>query len=48
MKIAKYSNLEASHHFVPFAVETSGVLGQAALDHVDDIGRHLHQMTGEP
>ena len=29
-------------------VDGSGVLGQAALDPVDDIGRHLHLMTGEP
>ena len=48
LKIAKYCHLESSHHFVPFAVETSGVLGQAALDLVDDIGRRLHRMTGEP
>ena len=39
LKIAEYVYLEASHHFVLFAVETSGVLGQAALDHVDDIGQ---------
>ena len=31
LKSAKYAALKASHHFVPFAVETSGVLGQAAL-----------------
>ena len=48
LKIAKYSHLEASHHSVPSAVETSGVLGQAALDLIDDIGRHFHQMMGEP
>ena len=31
LKSAKCAVLKASHHFVPFAVETSGVLGQAAL-----------------
>ena len=39
LKISKYSHLEVSHHFVPFAVEISGVLGQAALNLVDDIGQ---------
>ena len=50
LKITKFPHLEASHHFIPFAVETSGMLGQAAhaLDLVNDIGRRLHRMTGEP
>ena len=47
LKDAQYSHLEASHHFVPFAVETSGLLGQAPLDLVDDIWRCLCLMTGE-
>ena len=48
VKITKYAHLESSHLFVPFAVETSGVLGQAALDFVCDLGQRLHQITGEP
>ena len=38
LKSAKYATLKVSHHFVPFAVETSGVLSQAALSLVWDIG----------
>ena len=47
LKISKYAHLESSHLFVPIAVETSGVLGQAALDFVSDLGQRLHQVTGE-
>ena len=47
LKSAKYATLKVSHHFVPFAVETSGVLGQAALSLVWDIGQPLRQATGE-
>ena len=46
LKSAKYATLKASHHFVPFAVETSGVLGQAALSLVWDLGQRLRQATG--
>ena len=46
-KISKYAHLESSHLFVPIAVETSGMLGQAALDFVSDLGQRLHQVTGE-
>ena len=47
LKISKYTHLESSHLFVPIAVETSGVLGQAALDFVSDLGQRLRQVTGE-
>ena len=47
LKSAKYAALKVSHHFVPLAVETSGVLGQAALSLVWDIGQRLHHATGE-
>ena len=30
--MTKYAHLVTSHHFIPFVVETSGVLGEAALD----------------
>ena len=48
LKNAKYTHLVLSHHFVPFAIETSGVLGQAALGLLSDLGRRLHRATGEP
>ena len=47
LKSAKYAALMVSHHFVPFAIETSGVLGQAALSLVWDIGQRLRQAKGE-
>ena len=47
LKSAKYTVLKVSHHFVPFAVETSSEPGQAALSLVWGIGQHLHQATGE-
>ena len=43
LKSAKYANLKVSHHFAPFAVETSGVLGQAVLNLFWDIGQRLRQ-----
>ena len=47
-KRSKYTLLESSHHFVPFALETSGVLGQAALDFIGELGQRLRQTTREP
>ena len=47
LKSAKYAVLKASRHFVPFAVEMSGVLGQTALSLVWGLGQRLHQATGE-
>ena len=38
LKNAKYSHLDSSHYFVPFVVETSGVLGEAAEDLIWDLG----------
>ena len=48
LKMTKYSHLESDYLFVPFAIETSGVLGQAAWDFVNDLGWRLHHATGEP
>ena len=47
LKRTNYTALESSHHFVPFAVETPSVLGQAALDFVQELGQRLHQATGD-
>ena len=43
-----YAHLSASHHFVPFAMETLGVLGHEALSLLEDIGRRIRVETGEP
>ena len=48
LKMTKYSHLESDYFFVPFAIETSGVLGQAAWEFVNDLGWCLHHATGEP
>ena len=47
-KTEKYAHLSASHLFVPFAVETSGVFGPEALSLLEDIGRRIRAETGEP
>ena len=48
LKVAKYAHLDTSHHFVPFVVETTGVLGEAAVDFTRDLRRRLCKATGEP
>ena len=45
---AKYAHLDVSHHFVPLAVETSGVLGPEALLFLQVLGHRLKELTGEP
>ena len=47
-KSIKYADLQASHHFVPVGIETSGVFGQEALSFIRELGRHLQVKTGEP
>ncbi len=47
-KKAKYSHLESSHHFVPVAVESLGVLGPEARFFFLDLGRRLMDTTLEP
>ncbi len=47
-KKAKYSYLESSHHFVPVAVESLGVLGPKARSFFLDLGRRLMDTTLEP
>ncbi len=46
-QLKKYAHLDMRHHFVPFVVETSGVLGEAADDFTRDLGRRLYKATGE-
>ena len=48
LKVSKYAHLDSSHHFIPVAVETSGVFGPEALSFIQDLSRHLRQVTGEP
>ena len=47
-KRLKYAELEASHHFVPVAIETSGVCGPEALQFLHELGHRLKAETREP
>ena len=44
-KRAKYSHLEATHHFDPLAVESLGVLGHEACAFLCDFARRLTSAT---
>ena len=47
-KRAKYAELLVSYHFVPVAIETSGVIGQGALSFIREVGSRLQAKNGEP
>lgn len=47
-KRRKYENLDETFHFVPIAIETTGVMGSEARSFVADLGRRLAAVTGEP
>ena len=42
-KTEKHVHLSASHHFVPFAIKTSGVFRPGALSLLEDIGMQTNQ-----
>ena len=46
-KKAKYEHLDASHSFVPVAVETAGVFGPLTRAFLKDLGRRIALVTGE-
>ena len=43
----KYTELTATHHFVPVAIETTGVLGPEAHSFLLELGRRIGEETGE-
>ena len=47
-KRLKYVELETSHHFVPVAMETSGVCGPEALHFLHELGHRLKAEAREP
>src|SRR6266536_1633438 len=47
LKTEKYSELALRHHFVPFAIETSGSWGSSAQEWTKEIGKRLLQTTGD-
>ena len=48
MKMAKYSELSTMHHFIPVAVETSGVLGAEAGNFLHELGQRIREDSGQP
>ena len=46
-KIAKYSNLPASHTFQPIALETHGPINHSAVEFLTDLGHRISSVTGE-
>ncbi len=47
-KRRRYADLAHRYDFAPLAVETSGVLGSAFSDLLQDIGSRVSQRSGEP
>ena len=41
----KYAHLEATHHFVPIAIETLGVVGEEGSVYFKDLGRRISIVT---
>ena len=46
-KKSKYAHLEVTHHFVPIAIETLGVVGEEGSIFFKDLGRHIADVTQE-
>ena len=46
-KESKYDHLEATHHFVPIAIETLGVVGEEGSIFFKYLGRHIADVTQE-
>ena len=46
-KRVRYSNLAQTHHFVPIAIETSGVFGPATAVFIKELGHRLRRVTGD-
>ena len=47
-KKQKYSSLMTSHHFVPIAIETSGVFGSEAITFFKELGQQTKFESGDP
>ena len=47
-KKQKYSSLTTSHHFVPIAIETSGVFGSEAITFFKELGQRTKSELGDP
>ena len=47
-KTQKYALLGSGHHFVPFAIKTSGMFGPEAMSFIKELGRRIRAETREP
>ena len=47
LKTTKYMELQATHLFVPIAIETSGCFNQTGLEFITELGKRLRQVTGD-
>ena len=47
-KVHKYQSLQPTYHFVPVAIETLGPFNKAGLAFVNDLGRRITAVTGDP
>ena len=47
-KVAKYATLATAHEFVPVAIETMGTSGACGLAFVNEIGRRIANVNGDP
>ena len=47
-KIADYDGLASTHIFYPVAIETGGTCNHCAVELVQEIGRRVTLITGEP
>ena len=47
-KQQKYEDLNPGVDFVPFAIETSGVWGEQAMELVTEIGRRIAEVNHDP
>ena len=47
-KTVIYTELATSHHFIPVAIEATGVFGSEALGFFQDLGRRIREESGEP
>ena len=47
-KKQKYSSFMTSHHFVPIAIETSGVFGSEPIIFFKELGQQTKFKSGDP
>ena len=47
LKAEKYAYLPPAYHFTPVAIETTGIFGPCTAAFLRELGRRIHQETGE-